>query len=107
MSERDALARVLTRVERPGRYVGGEWNEIRKDPARVRTKVALAFPDVYEIGMSYLGQKILYALLNKGRDVLAEHLAGVFHIQIDPRQRRQALFIIFEGELFGGLEPLR
>src|SRR4030042_1691460 len=74
MSERDPLARVLPRVERPGRYVGGEWNEIRKDPARVRTKVALAFPDVYEIGMSYLGQKILYHLLNKDKAVLAERV---------------------------------
>ena len=74
MSEQGPLARVLARVEKPGRYVGGEWNEIRKDPARVRTKVALAFPDVYEIGMSYLGQKILYALLNRDRSVLAERV---------------------------------
>lgn len=74
MSERHPLARILPRVEKPGRYVGGEWNEIRKDPARVRTRVALAFPDVYEIGMSYLGQKILYALLNKDRDVAAERV---------------------------------
>src|SRR5512136_1466274 len=74
MSERRTLDPVLARVEKPGRYVGGEWNEIRKRPDRVRTKVALAFPDVYEIGMSYLGQKILYALLNKDRDVLAERV---------------------------------
>ncbi|RPI97794.1 MAG: radical SAM protein, partial [Candidatus Aminicenantes bacterium] len=74
MSDRDRLARVLARVEKPGRYVGGEWNEIRKDPARARTKVALAFPDVYEIGMSYLGQKILYALLNRDRDIMAERV---------------------------------
>jgi radical SAM family uncharacterized protein len=74
MSDRSSLDDVLARVEKPGRYVGGEWNEIRKDPARVRTKVALAFPDVYEIGMSYLGQKILYALLNRDRKVLAERV---------------------------------
>jgi radical SAM family uncharacterized protein len=74
MSERAALGSVLPRVEKPGRYVGGEWNEIRKDPGRVRIKVALAFPDVYEIGMSYLGQKILYARLNKARGVLAERV---------------------------------
>jgi len=74
MSERNPLAGVLARVEKPGRYVGGEWNEIRKDPAQVRTKVALAFPDVYEIGMSYLGQKILYDLLNRDREVLAERV---------------------------------
>jgi radical SAM family uncharacterized protein len=74
MSERSPLDRVLARVEKPGRYVGGEWNEIRKRPELVRTKVALAFPDVYEIGMSYLGQKILYALLNRDRRVLAERV---------------------------------
>src|SRR4030042_1974889 len=74
MSERDPLARVLPRVERPGRYVGGEWNEIRKDPARVRISVALAFPDVYEIGMSYLGQKILYDLLNARPEIRAERV---------------------------------
>jgi radical SAM family uncharacterized protein len=69
-----ARAKVLARVEKPGRYVGGEWNEIRKDPSRVGAKVALAFPDVYEIGMSYLGQKILYDLLNRDRGVLAERV---------------------------------
>ncbi len=74
MSDRDTWPASCARVEKPGRYVGGEWNEIRKDPARVRTKVALAFPDVYEIGMSYLGQKILYGLLNRDRDVLAERV---------------------------------
>jgi radical SAM family uncharacterized protein len=74
MSEAAARAKVLARVEKPGRYVGGEWNEIRKDPARVGTKVALAFPDVYELGMSYLGQKILYDLLNRDRDVMAERV---------------------------------
>ncbi|HDT14174.1 MAG TPA: TIGR03960 family B12-binding radical SAM protein, partial [Candidatus Aminicenantes bacterium] len=74
MSERAALSELLARVEKPGRYVGGEWNEIRKDPSRVRVKVALAFPDAYEIGMSYLGQKILYDRLNKDRGVLAERV---------------------------------
>jgi len=74
MSERPDTDRILSRVERPGRYVGGEWNEIRKRPSARLTKVALAFPDVYEIGMSYLGQKILYALLNRDRNVLAERV---------------------------------
>jgi radical SAM family uncharacterized protein len=74
MFERSPLAGVLARVEKPARYIGGEWNAVRKDPARVRTKVALAFPDVYEIGMSYLGQKILYDVLNKDRRVAAERV---------------------------------
>lgn len=68
------LDSILPAVERPGRYTGGEWNAIRKDPARAKIKIALAFPDVYEIGMSYLGQKILYGLLNARPDVLAERV---------------------------------
>jgi radical SAM family uncharacterized protein len=74
MSDKPGLAAVLARVEKPGRYVGGEWNEIRKDPAKVAATVVLAFPDVYEIGMSYLGQKILYGLLNRDRSILAERV---------------------------------
>jgi radical SAM family uncharacterized protein len=69
-----ALRRILPRVEKPGRYVGGEWNAVRKRPRKAEVKVALAFPDVYEIGMSYLGQKILYSLLNRDPSVLAERV---------------------------------
>ncbi len=68
------LRDVLTRIEKPARYVGGEWHEIRKNPRAASFKVALAFPDVYEIGMSYLGQKILYGLLNAEKDILAERV---------------------------------
>ncbi len=74
MSESPALRRLLSRVEKPGRYVGGEWDQVRKTPSPGMTKVALAFPDVYEIGMSYLGQKILYSLLNRDRNVIAERV---------------------------------
>jgi radical SAM family uncharacterized protein/radical SAM-linked protein len=72
MSEDKRLEDILRRVERPGRYIGGEWNAVRKNPADCDVKVALVFPDVYEIGMSYLGQKILYSLLNALPAVLAE-----------------------------------
>jgi radical SAM family uncharacterized protein/radical SAM-linked protein len=77
MSESGAqtfLGKVFSEVERPGRYAGGEWNERRKDPGRAAAKVALVFPDVYEIGMSYLGQKILYALINDRPEFLAERV---------------------------------
>ena len=63
--------RLFPRIEKPGRYTGGEWNSIRKDPARTSVAVALAFPDVYEIGMSYPGQKILYDILNARPDLRA------------------------------------
>jgi hypothetical protein len=56
------LHRILASVQRPTRYIGGEWNEIVKDPRSVAIRFALAFPDVYEIGMSHLGFRILYPL---------------------------------------------
>jgi radical SAM family uncharacterized protein/radical SAM-linked protein len=74
MSERQDTDRLLRGVERPGRYAGGEWNVRRKDPRRARVKVALVFPDAYEIGMSYLGQKILYDILNRRPGVVAERV---------------------------------
>ena len=74
MFDPKAAERLFPRVEKPGRYTGGEWNSIRKDPARVRVSVALAFPDVYEIGMSYLGQKILYDQLNARPSLRAERV---------------------------------
>ncbi len=74
MSEAHPLHRILSRVEKPGRYTGGEWNEIKKDPRSVETRVALVYPDVYEIGMSHLGQKILYSVLNADGSVSAERV---------------------------------
>ena len=74
MTRNISLEDILCTVQKPGRYTGGEWNSIRKDPARVEYKVALAFPDLYEVGMSYLGQKILYHILNSRPDVLAERV---------------------------------
>ena len=65
---------ILPFVSRPSRYLGGEYNAIHKDPSQVRLKVALAFPDVYEIGMSHLGLKILYHILNSHPQVLAERV---------------------------------
>jgi radical SAM family uncharacterized protein/radical SAM-linked protein len=65
---------LLADIQKPGRYLGGEWNEIKKDIRNVDVKVALAFPDVYEVGMSHLGQKILYDILNQLPHVLAERV---------------------------------
>lgn len=65
-------ADFLSRVEKPSRYVGGEHGELRKDWDAVECRICLAFPDVYEVGMSHLGYKILYALLNAAPDLLAE-----------------------------------
>ncbi len=70
------LDRILAAVQKPARYIGGEFNSVVKDWAdpAILTKVALAFPDVYDLGMSNLGLAILYDLLNKRADVLAERV---------------------------------
>ena len=58
------LERILPRVQKPARYVGGEYNEIIKDKADVDVRVAFCFPDTYEIGMSNIGMRILYGVMN-------------------------------------------
>lgn len=68
----EQIERLLQRVQRPGRYVGGEVNACRKEWDAVPTRVCLAFPDVYDLGMSNLGIQVLYDILNGEEDVLAE-----------------------------------
>lgn len=65
---------ILRAVEKPSRYLGGEVNQIRKDPARTTCRIALCYPDVYEIGMSHNGLKILYAVVNGREDFAAERV---------------------------------
>ena len=62
-----ALERILPRVTKPGRYTGGEYNQIVKNWDEVEFKAALAFPDIYDLGMSNLGLMILYDIINKHR----------------------------------------
>ena len=66
------LERVLLTVQKPGRYVGGEYNAVHKDWAQIQTKVALLFPDIYDIGISNVGLKIIYDQVNQREDALAE-----------------------------------
>jgi radical SAM family uncharacterized protein len=66
------LDHILPTVTKPGRYAGYEWNHVRKHWSQAQLKVALAYPDVYEVGMSNLGLAILYQLLNEQDGVLAE-----------------------------------
>ena len=68
------LQRILPTVQKPARYTGGEFNEIKKDPAQVRVRVAFCFPDTYEIGMSNLGMRILYGVMNRMDGVWCERV---------------------------------
>lgn len=63
---------ILYRVEKPARYIGGEFNSYNKDKNAVDIRYAFCFPDVYEVGMSHLGTKILYYVLNERKDTFCE-----------------------------------
>ena len=66
--------RILTAVQKPARYTGGEWGEVKKDLSSIRVRVAFCFPDTYEIGMSNLGMRILYGVMNQMEGVWCERV---------------------------------
>lgn len=68
------LERILPRVQKPARYVGGEYNQVVKDKAQVDVRFAFCFPDTYEIGMSNLGMRILYGVMNNMDGVWCERV---------------------------------
>ena len=70
----ELLQRILPTVQKPARYTGGEFNEIIKDLSQVRVRVAFCFPDTYEIGMSNVGMRILYGVMNRMEGVWCERV---------------------------------
>ena len=72
LSPKETAERLLKRVEKPGRYTGGEYGQIIKDKNKVRARFAFCFPDTYEIGMSNLGVRILYGAINSHPDLWCE-----------------------------------
>ena len=68
------LDKLLKKVEKPARYIGGEVNSIKKDPEKVAVRMGFAFPDTYEIGMSYMGLQILYNILNQNDDIYCDRV---------------------------------
>ncbi len=70
----ELLHQILPRVQKPARYTGGEWNAVNKDWDRAELKVAFGFPDVYEVGMSWLGLQIIYGIVNRRAGVLMERV---------------------------------
>ena len=65
---------ILCKVEKPSRYVGGELNQVIKNPEDVNIRFAFCFPDVYEVGMSHLGTRILYHTINERKDTYCERV---------------------------------
>jgi len=74
IQEPDLVGNILSLVEKPGRYAGNEYNAVHKDRQRVAGSIALAYPDLYDVGMSYYGFQILYHLINRETDLVAERV---------------------------------
>ena len=66
--------KILRNVEKPTRYTGGEFNQVIKDKANVKASFAFCFPDVYDVGMSHLGMRILYDIINKNENYACERV---------------------------------
>lgn len=81
---------MLQAVEKPARYTGGEWNAQPKDFAAVLCRIALAMADVYEVGMSNLGLKILYEILNRRDDIAAERVYAPW-LDMEEEMRRRGI----------------
>ena len=90
---------MLPSVEKPGRYIGGEWNTVSKDPAGVDLRLCLVFPDLYELGLGNLGLQVLYTALNRLDGVWAEraYLPGP-DMEALMRRHGQPLFMLESQE---------
>lgn len=89
------LEHLLSRVEKPARYIGGEYNAVLKDWDDVKVRIAFAFPDIYEVGMSHLGLQILYHVVNRRSDALMERVfAPWVDMEALMRQQQVPLFAL-------------
>lgn len=81
--------RILPTVQKPARYTGGEWGEIQKDKKNIHIRVAFCFPDTYEIGMSNVGMRILYGVMNQIPDVWCERVFAPWGDMEDAMRQHQ------------------
>ena len=88
--EKELTIDILSSVQKPARYTGGEFASIIKPAEEVEATICLAFPDVYEVGMSYLGFKILYHLLNQQQGVQAERVYAPW-IDMEAKMRERKI----------------
>ena len=96
------LERILPRVQKPARYVGGEYNAVMKDKAQVDLRFAFCFPDTYEIGMSNLGYRILYGALNEMPGVWCERaFAPWTDMEAEMRAAGLPLYALESGDPVG------
>lgn len=93
--DKTKLEKILYHVEKPGRYVGGEHNMVLKEWDSVQTRIALAFPDLYDLGQANLGLAILYEIINDRADLLAERVFSPWHdMEAALREHNMRLFTL-------------
>lgn len=93
------VEKLLLKVQKPGRYVGGEMNSIVKDKSKVDVRFAFCFPDVYEVGMSHLGMKILYSLFNSKEHIWCERVfAPWIDMEEQMRKNNIPLYALESGD---------
>jgi len=103
----DTIRACLEHVRKPARYTGGEYNAVYKDKSQVDLRFAFCFPDLYEIGMSHLGSKILYGLLNSMEGVWCERAYAPFlDMEEQMRKRGQPLYALESGDPVGEFDIL-
>lgn len=103
----DTIRACLEHVRKPARYTGGEYNAVYKDKSQVDLRFAFCFPDIYEIGMSHLGSKILYGLLNSMEGVWCERAYAPFlDMEEQMRMRGQPLYALESGDPVGAFDIL-
>lgn len=101
------LERILPRVQKPARYTGGEYNQIIKDKAGLSLRMALCFPDTYEIGMSNLGMKILYGVINNMEDVWCERVFAPWgDMEEEMRKNSLPLWALESGDPLGDFDAI-
>ncbi len=100
-----SLEQILPLVQKPARYTGGEYRAVVKDKAKVDFRVALCFPDTYEIGMSNLGVRILYGVMNELPEVWCERVFAPWGDMEDQmRQNQIPLYGLESGDPIGDFD---
>lgn len=101
------IDKILLSVEKPARYIGNEYNAVHKNLASVEVRFAFAFPDVYDIGMSHLGIRILYDILNKRDDTFCERVFAPW-VDMEQQMRRHEipLFALESGDNIADFDML-
>lgn len=102
MKPQELIKRHLNDIQKPSRYIGGEFGSVVKDASAVDIRYAFCFPDLYDIGMSHLGMKILYHLLNERQDTWCERVFA-------PDTDMEALMRRYSMPLYGleSKDPIR